>query len=90
MRAMPSPHDSTRPVSRTSISRPYSAIWRLMTSLISAGRISMFDVSSCLSDRRSLAYSAGGSGELFGETGELRAHAAVVDLAFGLDHDAAE
>src|SRR5438094_10524022 len=39
MRAMPSPAESTKPVSRTSSCFSYSLIWSRMTSLISAARI---------------------------------------------------
>src|SRR5574340_1804772 len=81
MRAIPSPQDSTRPVSRTSTSRPYSLIWRLMTSLISAGRISM--VSSNLLEGRCAR-------ELFGEPLQLSPYAAVVHFTLDLDEHAAQ
>src|SRR5262249_7213506 len=66
---MPSPVESTRPVSRTSTSRPYSLIWRLITSLISAGRISM--MSDSLLPRV-------GAAELARQPIQLGANAAVV------------
>src|SRR5262245_11614079 len=69
-RAMPSPTESTVPVSATSISRPYSLISRFRMSVISAGLMSI--------DRSSLL-------ELLGETDvelrQLGSQAAVEDHA---------
>src|SRR5262249_3933663 len=98
MRAIPSPVDSTRPVSRTSTSRSYSWIWRLMISLISAARISIPSVppSEAVAPARAVGAAGGGlqerptSGNAGGQPFELRAQAAVVHGAFDVDEDAAE
>ena len=46
MRAMPSPTDSTWPVSETCASEPKFAIWPLMIAEISAARMSIVSPSS--------------------------------------------
>src|SRR5512143_2086463 len=101
---MPSPVDSTRPVSRTSTSRWYSWIWRLMMSLISAARISIPSVPPWRVVRRPVpagrrrAITRRGSaleqratpGDTIGERLQLGADAAVVDGSLDVDDDAAE
>src|SRR5438876_12200450 len=78
MRAIPSPAESTTPVSRTSSCFSNSLICSRMTSLISAARICID-----LSPRRLRAALA----HLLPQTAELRLQAAIVHGTPGVEHD---
>src|SRR5689334_18391822 len=81
---MPSPADSTLPVSLTSICLPYVLICSRRMRLISSARISMAvrSVSPFLLE--------GGVLQLFAEPLQLRPQAAVPDRGTDLGHDAPE
>src|SRR5580704_9948491 len=80
MRAIPSPHESTRPVSLTVIepSKPLISLRRI--SLISDGLISAMAVD----------FLAASAGQPALGLAEARSQAAVVDFSLQLGHDAAE
>src|SRR5439155_1920645 len=80
MRAMPSPEESTKPVSRTSSCFSYSLIWSRMTSLISAARICID-----LFPPGSLGATLG---HLLAQAEELRLEASVVHRAVEIEHHA--
>src|SRR5436190_952210 len=79
MRAMPSPQESTMPVSRTSSCFSYSLICSRMMSLISAARICI-----AVPPGRRLAAALG---HLLRQAGELGPQAPVVDRPAGVEHD---
>src|SRR5437773_5726528 len=82
MRAMPSPQESTMPVSRTSSCFSYSLICSRMMSLIAGAR-------SCIPvpPGRRLAAALG---HLLRQAGELGPQAPVVDRPAGVEHDPAD
>src|SRR5437667_56407 len=82
MRAMPSPVESTKPVSRTSSCFSYSLIWSRMTSLISAARI-------CI-DLFPPGPLGATLGHLLAQADELRPEAPVVHRAVDVEHHAPE
>src|SRR5436309_5529 len=82
MRAMPSPAESTKPVSRTSSCFSYSLIWSRMTSLISAARI-------CI-DLFPPGPLGATLGHLLAQADELRPEAPVVHRAVDVEHHAPE
>src|SRR5579875_518660 len=82
MRAIPSPHESTTPVSRTSSCFSNSLICSRMMSLISAARI-------CIVVPPAAGLRAP-FGDLPAAAQELGANAAVVDRGAGGEHHAAE
>ena len=79
---MPSPIESTVPVSATSISRPYSLISRFRMSVISPGLMS---IGLVLIERAAVAAREAGA-----ELTELRAQAAVEDEVADLRDGAAD
>src|SRR6266581_8683272 len=79
MRAMPSPQESTMPVSRTSSCFSYSLICSRMMSLISAARICI-----AVPPGRRLAAALG---HLPRQAGELGSQAPVVDRPADVEHD---
>src|SRR5213076_525346 len=80
MRAMPSPQESTMPVSRTSSCFSYSLICSRMMSLISAARI-------CIAVFPPGRRLAGALGHLPRQAGELGSQAPVVDRPADVEHD---
>src|SRR2546425_11408455 len=82
MRAMPSPQESTMPVSRTSSCFAYSLICSRMMSLISAARICI-----AIPPGRRLATALG---HLLREARELGPQAPVVDRPADVEHDPAD
>src|SRR5437762_3001157 len=82
MRAMPSPQESTMPVSRTSSCFSYSLICSRMMSLISAARICI-----AVPPGRRLAAALG---HLLRQAGELGPQAPVVDRPADVEHDPAD
>src|ERR671931_291636 len=81
MRAMPSPQESTMPVSRTSSCFSYPLICSRMMSLISAARICIARFPPGLGFAR---------GHLLRQARQLRPHAAIVNGPPDIEHDAAE
>src|SRR5207247_4391079 len=79
MRAMPSPQESTMPVSRTSSCFSYSLICSRMMSLISAARICI-----AVPPGRRLAAALG---HVLRQAGELGPQAPVVDRPADVEHD---
>src|SRR5881409_2204022 len=82
MRAMPSPQESTMPVSRTSSCFAYSLICSRMMSLISAARICI-----AVPPGRRLAAALG---HLLRQARELGPQAPVIDRPADVEHDATE
>src|SRR5213080_1970804 len=82
MRAMPSPAESTKPVSRTSSCFSYSLIWSRMTSLISAARI-------CI-DLFPPGPLGATLGHLLAQADELRPEAPVIHRAVDVEQHAPE
>src|SRR5881409_3675455 len=82
MRAMPSPQESTMPVSRTSSCFSYSLICSRMMSLISAARI-------CIAVPPGWQLAAA-LGHLLRQAGELGPQAPVVDRPVDVEHDPAD
>src|SRR5439155_22235109 len=83
MRAMPSPAESTKPVSRTSSCFSYSLIWSRMTSLISAARI-------CIDLFPPPGPLGATPGHLLAQADELRPEAPVIHRAVDVEHHAPE
>src|SRR5574338_157539 len=100
MRAMPSPIESTVPVSATSISRPYSRISRFRMSVISPGLMSMLAPTPCPRARGPAAAPVARWGarprarslprQALAQLAQLRAQRAVVDHVAHLRDDASE
>src|SRR5882724_2670104 len=83
MRAMPSPQESTTPVSRTSSCFSYSLICSRRMSLISAARI-------CIAVFPPGRRLAAAHGHLLRQASELGPQAPIVDRPADVEHDAAD